>query len=390
MTGQSDTEPLESTGAATVSKSVARRLVFMVTHSNAGGAQEIWSNLAEGFQARGDQVTLAALYPSDESRLKTPEGLLWTHMTERRPHSPFELFRLLKNFVSFLARERPDAVITALPAANILAPIAVMLSGVPTKVITSHHSPSETYAPLLNLIDGLAGTLPSVSDIVAVSNTVARSHRKKPAAYRAKLRTILNALPPRIEAKLGMLASERSQKSSRGQIVIAAGRLVPQKNYPTLIRAAEHLDSNIKIKILGAGPDEAELKALAAQLGVQQKVEFVGFHPRDETLALLAEGDVFVQPSLFEGHSLALIEAAQLGLPLVVSDVPVQVEGISGADGQLCGVVVGVLDHEALARELKALLTDASHYSNYAQRAARLGSEATYDRMFTAYSRLLA
>ncbi|WP_395942450.1 WecB/TagA/CpsF family glycosyltransferase [Brevundimonas sp.] len=368
--------------------SKSRRVVFFVTHSNAGGAQEIWSNLAEGFQARGDNVTLAVLYPSRESRLDTPRGLPWTNMAERRPKRPFEVFGLLRNLVRFLSEERPDVVFTALPAANILLPIAAMIARVPTRVVTSHHSPSETYNPLLNLIDGLVGILPSVSDIVAVSHTVARSHHKKTSAYRAKLRTILNALPPRIEAKINTLHRQRARDVARGKVVVATGRLVPQKNYPTLVRAAVHLDSDTTIKIIGAGPDEAALHALAADLGVSDRVHFVGFHPRDDALALLAEADIFVQPSLFEGHSLALIEAAHLGLPLVVSDAPVQIEGVTNIGGHLCGVVVGVTDDVALAREIEALLANPLRYRDYADRAAQLGSEATYDRMFAAYAAL--
>ncbi|OGN51211.1 MAG: hypothetical protein A2352_03040 [Caulobacterales bacterium RIFOXYB1_FULL_67_16] len=390
MIGLIDSVQAEDVGGSVDAAPPFRRIVFLVTHSNAGGAQEIWSNLAEGFQARGDEVTLAALYPSEESCLKTPESLPWRHMARRRPRSATEFIGLMKRFVAFLTQEKPDVVITALPAANILAPVAAMMARAPIQVVTSHHSPSETYAPLLNLIDGWVGALPSVSHIVAVSNTVARSHKKKPAAYRAKLKTILNALPPRIESDIAKLADQRRRRPARGRTVIAAGRLVPQKNYPTLIRAAACMEGDVAIKVLGAGPDEADLKKMALDLGVADRVQFSGFYPRDEALALLAEGDVFVQPSLFEGHSLALIEAAQMGLPLVVSDAPVQIEGVSGADGRLCGLVVGVTDHEALARELQGLLDDPTRYAHYADLAASLGAEATYDRMFAAYSDLLA
>lgn len=376
--------------ASTEAVSTPRRIVFLVTHSSAGGAQEIWSNLAEGFKARGDRVSLAALYPSGVSMLKTPPGLDWIHISDQRPRLPLGPLGLLQALASFLTRERPDIVFTALPAANILVAVAATITRVPTRVINSHHSPAETYNPLLNLVDGFAGVLPAVSDIVAVSHTVARSNHTKPSAYRAKLKTILNALPPRIEARIGALARQRPRDVAKGRLVVATGRLTPQKNYPTLVHAAAHLGDDVTIRIIGAGPDEADLKALAADLGVATRIEFAGHHPREDAMALLADGDVFVQPSLFEGHSLALVEAAHLGLPLVVSDAPVQVEGVTDSTNMRCGVVVGTMDHETLAREIQALLNDPARYADYAERSSRLGAEATYVRMFAAYADLAA
>jgi len=147
---------------------------------------------------------------------------------------------------------------------------------------------------------------------------------------------------------------------------------------------------DVVVRIVGDGSEAPALRALAVELGVADRVQFLGFHPRAEALEVLARGDVFVQPSLFEGHSLALIEAAKLGLPLVVSDARVQVEGVSGPDGPLCGVVVGVHDDRSLAREILRLLDDPAHYAAAAARATALGAAATYGAMITSYERLMA
>jgi len=365
------------------------RVAFLLTHSNAGGAQEIWANLAESFVERGYEVTLAALYPSDDSLRDVPMATPWIHVAKRRPKSPAGLFSLVRDLGRFFRENRFDVVFTALPAANVLAPIAARLAGLSTRVVTSHHSPAETHHPLLNQIDGLASSLKTVNAVISVSSTVALSHAHKPARYQSKLRTIKNALPPRIEQTVAELNALRPRDRARGRLVVAIGRLAEQKNYPVLIRALAHMP-DVNVHIIGAGHDEAALKALAVNLGVSDRLTFLGFRPRPEALALLAEGDVFAQPSLFEGHSLGLIEAARIGLPLVVSDAPVQIEGITAADGEVCGIVVGVSDDKALASAICNLLDNPETYRDYAARAARLGESVTWDALLASYEALAA
>lgn len=330
---------------------------------------------------------LAALYPGDTAQNTAP-NTPWTYALERKPSSFGAKLAMAHRLARLFDAFEADVVFTALPAANVLAPIAALLARRPVHVVTSHHTPANTYNPALDLLDGLTGSLGVVVRIVGVSETVQRSHAGKLAGYRAKLLTIKNALPLEVEAQIAGLAGQRSRDRAAGRQVVAIGRLAYQKNYPVLIRAAVHMP-DVTIRIVGEGPDEAALKALALELGVAERVEFLGFHPRKEALNILADGDVFVQPSLFEGHSLALIEAAKLGLPLVVSDAQVQIEGISAPDGALCGAVAGVHDDRALAREILHLLDDPDHYAAAASRAAALGAAAAYDTMITAYEGLL-
>ncbi len=184
-------------------------------------------------------------------------------------------------------------------------------------------------------------------------------------------------------------ASRRPERGRRrqGRNIVATGRLAAQKNYATLLRATA-LMPGVHVSIIGTGPDEGLLKDLARDLGIADRVSFLGHRPREETLTLLSAGDVFVQPSLFEGHSLALIEAAKLKLPLVVSNVPTQIEGITGADGRRCGIAVDPADPAALAREVLRLLDEPDHYAHWVEQSNYLGTGLTYDSMIGAYERL--
>jgi glycosyltransferase involved in cell wall biosynthesis len=241
---------------------------------------------------------------------------------------------------------------------------------------------------MLDAADRWTGCLGNVQTVVSVSDAVASSLEHKPGPYRAKRRTIHNALPPRLEQLLATLAGRAPRRATR-RLVIAMGRLAPEKNYPMLIRAAAHMPT-VSIAVIGAGPDEAMLQALARALGVADRVAFLGQMPREQALARLADGDLFVQVSLFEGHSLALIEAAQLGMPLIVSDAPSQIEGITASDGTRCGIIVGSDDAPALAREILCLLDQPSAYAHWAARARQLAAGVTYDAMISAYLELAA
>jgi glycosyltransferase involved in cell wall biosynthesis len=366
---------------------MARSIIFLVSHSSAGGAQEIWANLAEAFRVRGDAVRLMALYPLRETVRETSADLPWRYVVDARPGNPLAMARMLRRLVAIFRRDRPDLVVTAMPAANVLAAIAARLAGLKGLVVTSHHSPAETHNPVLNRIDAVAGSLASVRSIVSVSDSVAGTLENKPARYRAKRRTIPNALPPAIEDRLAILAEERAGKP-RGRTVVATGRLAYQKNYPLLIRAAAHMP-DVTIDIVGNGPDEEALRALAADLGVGDRVRFLGHRPRTEAIGILAGGDVFAQVSHFEGHSLGLIEAAKLGLPLVVSDVPVQLEGITRSDGERCGLVVPVDEPAELARTILTLVDDADTLAHWGARARSLADEATFGAMVDAYRELV-
>lgn len=101
-----------------------------------------------------------------------------------------------------------------------------------------------------------------------------------------------------------------------------AGRLTKVKNQKNLLQAFKRCTEERPDSVLlicGRGDSEAELKALAASLGIAEKVHFLGF--RSDMAEVLAALDVFVLPSLREGFGLALVEAMCSRLPVIASKV---------------------------------------------------------------------
>lgn len=338
---------------------------------------------------RGWDAHLIALYRDEEGEQQTPLGITWDYVAGRRPHTAVGMVRLVGALARKLRRQAPTAVVTALPAANVIVPIAVTVGKVATKVITTHHTPSQTYLRALDIADAFTGRLSCVRHIVGVSDAVANTLASKPPSYRSKLITIRNAVPPEMEDVLATLAVARRLRPGRGRRLVCSGRLAEQKNYGVVLRSLARLP-DVTLEIVGAGPEGPSLGRLAAELGVAQRVVFLGQKTRMETLERVSRGDIFVQMSLFEGNSLSLIEAAKLGIPLIVSDVPEQREGITDRAGIPCGLIVPTHDDRALAEAVRQLLDDAKKYLAFADHSARLGDQIRFEDLVSSYEQLFS
>lgn len=361
---------------------------FAMSHSQPGGLREIWNDVAAGLAARGHDVERFVLYPhGDAAERAHAEAEGWHHVLPRRMTRPVAVPQLFGALVRYLRETQPTAVVTGAPLVNVLMPLAVRAARTPTRVYVSHHSPIQTHNPALARLDTWTAQMACVAAVICVSHAVSTSLDGMPKRYRAKRVTIRNALPERIEASLDRLGAAGAIAKVPGRVV-AVGRLSYQKNYPMLLAAVAYAP-DIRLDIVGTGEDEAQLRALAQACGVAERVRFLGQMTREQTLAHAATAEVFVQVSHYEGHSLALIEAARLGLPLVVSQVPVQVEAITAPGGETCGIAVPIGDEAGLGAALARLVADPQERTIWGQRARRLGLTASNSAMIDAYERLL-
>jgi len=136
-------------------------------------------------------------------------------------------------------------------------------------------------------------------------------------------------------------------------VVLAAGRLAPQKGFGTLLEAAARwrdIEPEPLVVIAGEGPLEAELKARA--VGLRVDARFPGH--RDDMPALLAAAAVFVLPSTWEGQPLILQEALRAGVPIVAT----RVGGTPELTGEDAALLVPVGDASRLAGAVRSVLTD--------------------------------
>jgi 1,2-diacylglycerol 3-alpha-glucosyltransferase len=123
------------------------------------------------------------------------------------------------------------------------------------------------------------------------------------------------------------------------KVAICAGRLSYEKNIDVLIRSLCYAD-DVRLLIVGKGPAEAELKQLAKDLALDDRIVFTGFVPDDEMVSYYSAADITVSCSKFETQGLTTLEAMACGLPAACADshafietIENEVNGLRFADG---------------------------------------------------------
>ncbi|MDA1335155.1 MAG: glycosyltransferase family 4 protein [bacterium] len=107
-----------------------------------------------------------------------------------------------------------------------------------------------------------------------------------------------------------------------GTLLVSAGRLVPWKGFSMLISLLPELSKNndLKLVIIGDGPDRAKLEALTGRLNLSGRVIFTGVVSKRVLGQYLAAGDVFVLNTGYEGFSHQILEAMFAGIPVITTD----------------------------------------------------------------------
>lgn len=183
---------------------------------------------------------------------------------------------------------------------------------------------------------------------VAVGERAARLVEQYVGLPAGSVGTVANGVPA------APASAPPSASAPDGRIVVGAlGRLTDQKGFDALVRALPELPT-VTVTLVGDGPERPALEALAASLGVAERLQITGW--TDDARGQLARFDVFALPSRWEGLPLAILEAMFAGLPVVANDVGSVAEAVR--DGST-GFLLTAGDERALVERLRRLAGDA-------------------------------
>jgi len=203
-----------------------------------------------------------------------------------------------------------------------------------------------------------------VDRYLAVSGAIARELSERFRWPARKIEVVYNAVDL---ARFDVARSPDLRKELAGEsdsaLVLTAARLDEQKGHPILFEAATQVPG-ARFVLAGEGPLRGELEAEARRMGLADRVLFLG--RRDDIPELLAACDVFALPSLYEGSSLAVLEAMAARRAVVSSAIGGTEELI--ADGE-SGLLVPAGDATALATALRRVIDDDSLRGELAARA---------------------
>jgi glycosyltransferase involved in cell wall biosynthesis len=332
------------------------------------------------------RVRLAAL-AADRATL----GLLMTH--KLRPLKPLRRLRRLPALVRYLENARPDAVLAAEAHHNLMMIWARHLARVDCRIVLSEHIHASSHAPRFNpwahhhLLPLLRRAYLKADAIVAVSDGLAddlATHGQIPRDWIARVYN------PVVGSDLLLKAMQPLDHpwfaTGAPPVIMGAGRLHPQKDFATLIRALAAIRSRrpVRLVILGAHTDAeyaVGLQDLATDLGVAQDVEMPGF--AGNPFAFMSRAAVFVLSSRYEGLGNVLIEALACGTPVVSMDCPSGPAEV--LDNGRFGPLVPVGDVAALARAIEHVLDHPPAAQSLRTRARLFTVERAVDH----YLRLL-
>ena len=327
-----------------------KKLAIFLPELAEGGAERVMLNLAPAFMAVGYDVTFLLPRFKGSNMKLIPAGAKAVSLRSRSTIGC--LFPLIR----YLRRQRPAVLLSNLGHNNIVAIWAVKLSRVRTRVIVTQHNTlsqecrfrkSWRYKilPLLSYL-----FLPMADAIIAVSQGAAADLAAVCGIAREYVSVIPNpVVTGNFESRMKETVSH-PWLDGKIPVILGIGRLAAQKDFKTLLSAfaIASRQRELRLVILGEGPQRAALLKQAAAEGIAEKIDLPGFQPNP--LPFIRQAKLLVTSSLYEGFGNVIAEALACGTNVVSTDCPHGPAEIleNGAYGRL----VPVGDAEAMAEAM--------------------------------------
>ena len=289
-----------------------------------GGAETLLRDLAVGLEKRGYRVTIGYSTSGPFVQELEEKGLNLKKISRLALIDPIFLVKM----INLMRSDPPQIVHTHLFKSDFHGRLAARLAGVPIVVSTLHNNDSWAKNWLLGHIYG--GTAKFADRLIAVSPEVRAYHVERTGVSADKITVIENGVDISIFSDNQVAAqSIRSEFGITKSVPLFGiiGRLKPQKDIPTFLRAAAEILSkrpDARFLVVGDGPLRKELELQAKELGLIPSLIFTGM--RKDIAAIMTALDVLVLSSLWEGLPVILLEAMAASRPVVSTAV----DGVKG------------------------------------------------------------
>ena len=355
-----------------------RKVALFLPSLYGGGAERAMLDVATGLAQRGLSVDVVLVRAEGQYVELAPECV---RLIDLRSH---RIASSLPKLLRYLWRERPDALVSTLAAANVVALAAKMLMRGRFRLVarlenTLVHGIGEGTFKERQLLRALKVLLPVADGIVAVSQGVSKELCGLVPAVCGKVVTIENPVVwPDHAEKAAAPVEHPWFGNGEAPVILAVGRLAPAKDHATLLRAfARVLRSQpARLVILGEGPEREALLRLAGELGIEERVDLPGF--RVNPFAYMSKARVIAHSSRYEGFPNVLVQAMACGTPVVSTDCRHGPREI--LEGGKWGRLVPVGDVEAMAEAIIETLEDPIEPEGLVSRAGVYSVEAAIDR----------
>jgi len=330
-------------------------LAVFASFSGSGGVERMVVNLIRGFVALGQPVELVLVRTDSPHLARVPAEV------RRIPLKVGHTLLSAPALARYLRERRPAALLAAKDRAGQAAVLARLLAGTQTPILLRLGTTLSTamadrgalrrwlrYLPIRQLY-------PRVERIVAVSQGVARDTATIARLPLDAISVVRNpVITPELAGQAALPCAHPWFQPGEPPVILAAGRLQRQKDFPTLLRAFARMDRahGARLVILGEGGGRGQLERMINDLDLAGRVDLPGF--QDNPYPFLSRARLFALSSAWEGSPNVLTEALALGVPSVSTDCPSWPSEI--LDGGRFGPLVPVGDAAALAAAIEATL----------------------------------
>ena len=298
-----------------------KRIAFFIPTLHGGGAEKVVINLLRVIRHQNIALDLVVATAKGPYLEHIPLSVRTINLAAGR------VIKAILPLAKYLQNNRPQALISNMSHANLVAVAANRLSSFKTQIILiEHNTLSAAKSKLLRarLIPSLMKLVyPHADKIVGVSLAVSKDLESELGLPQQTVKTIYN---PVVDDQLLTLANAPLEnpwfKENTPPVFLAVGRLTPQKDFSTLIQAFALVRKSVsaRLVILGEGECRTELETMIRKLDLEQDIALPGFV--DNPYAYMSRANCLVLSSRWEGLGNALIEAMACGCPVIATDCP--------------------------------------------------------------------
>lgn len=350
-----------------------RRVMFFRPSMAEGGADRITLTALRLLDRRRFTPSLALMRLEGPHLAEVPRDVVVHHVRAPR------LALAAPGLAWVLGREHPDVLCSTSSTGNIIAAMAHAAARSQARLILSERTP-------LARDDGRGAvgqlrrdafswakrkTYHRAALVTAVARGIAAQLVTELGLPEEKVRVLDN---PVIDEQVAAGAAEQLPEPARAffsgpPVLLACGRLVSVKDYPTLLSAFAKVRARLdaRLCILGDGPERAALEARSLELGLGPSVLWAGFDKNP--FRYMARAALLLHAARAEGMPGAQIQALACGLPVVSTDCPFGPREV--IRDEVNGYLVPVGDAAALADRALAVLTDPARRARLARAAPR-------------------
>ena len=329
-----------------------------IPNLDGGGAEKAMLHLAQGLAAQGIKTDLVLANAEGAYLSKVPKDVRLIDLKSKSPLILYKTFGLVR----YLQQERPQFLLSALDLVS-ASTWARGFARVPTKVVMcvqthlsqqfrDQHKGFGKVRPHL-----IRWFYPWADGIIAASQGVADDVADL-AGLRVENIPVINnpVVTPELFEKAKEPLNHPWFAPGEPPVILGVGRLVYQKDFPTLIKAFSLVRQQrpARLMILGEGMDRPKLESLVRELGLENEVALPGF--TENPYAYMAKASVFALSSVYEGFGNVVAEAMAVGTPIVSTDCESGPSEI--LENGKYGYLVPVGDAEFLADAINATLNN--------------------------------